>query len=72
LLVDDSVEDSAPLQEHFGSAGRNVPIAGGAKRAYLRGDGWYRNRQKYPVPAAVLLVTGAFHDPKDAMNWRST
>jgi len=62
LLVDDRVEDSAPLQEHFeafaGTYQLRVVQSGLAAQAYLRGDGKYSNRRKYPFPAAVLLDLG--------------
>jgi CheY-like chemotaxis protein len=59
LLVDDSVNDATLLRAAFERVGFTEPLrtAADADRAieYLRGDGVYHDRLKYPLPAALLV-----------------
>jgi CheY-like chemotaxis protein len=59
LLVEDDPNDVLLIRRAFERAGVTNPIhvsrAGDSAVAYLIGVGAYRNRQKYPLPALVLL-----------------
>jgi CheY-like chemotaxis protein len=59
LLVDDSVNDALLMRTVFERAGFVQPLRfardGDEAIAYLRGDGLYHDREKFPLPTAVLL-----------------
>ena len=59
LLVDDSEDDATLARIVFERAGFVEPLRiahdGEEAIAYLRGDGPFADRRKFPLPAAVLL-----------------
>ena len=59
LLIEDSEEDALLMRTVAGRAGfvRSLQLARSGEEAiaYLRGDGAYRDRKQFPLPAAVLL-----------------
>jgi CheY-like chemotaxis protein len=59
LLVDDHETDVLLMQQAFQRAGTVYPLMvaknGEEAIAYLRGEGSFANREKYPLPAAMLL-----------------
>jgi CheY-like chemotaxis protein len=59
LLVDDSQNDAMLMRTVFERAGFVQPmrcvVDGDDAIAYLRGDGLYSDRKKYPLPTTVLL-----------------
>lgn len=59
LLVEDSEEDALLMHTVAERAGfgRSLTLARNGEEAiaYLRGDGAYRDRRQFPLPAAVLL-----------------
>ena len=59
LLVDDSENDALLMRTVFDRAGFVQPLQfardGDETIAYLRGDGAYRDRERFPLPTAVLL-----------------
>jgi len=59
LLVDDSINDALLMRTVFERAGFVQPLRfardGDEAIAYLRGDGLYHDRKKFPLPTAVLL-----------------
>jgi CheY-like chemotaxis protein len=59
LLVDDSETDVILMQHAFEKAGVIYPLMivrnGEEAIAYLQGEGTYANREKYPLPTAILL-----------------
>ena len=59
LLVDDSADDATLVRIVFERAGFVQPLQfahdGEGVIAYLRGDGGFADRQKFPLPTAVLL-----------------
>jgi CheY-like chemotaxis protein len=59
LLVDDSENDLALMRIAFKKAKCNLPLHevrnGEDAIAYLRGEGLYGNREKFPLPTIMLL-----------------
>jgi CheY-like chemotaxis protein len=59
LIVDDSENDALLMRTVFQRAGFVQPLQfardGSEAIAYLRGDGAYRDRKRFPLPTAVLL-----------------
>ena len=59
LVADDNGDDFFLLRQAFAKAGVTeplTPVENGAQAiAYLRGDGIYSDREKYPWPALMLL-----------------
>ena len=59
LLVDDSENDLFLMQRAFKKAEFNQPLQmahnGEEAIAYLKGDGPYSDRNKFPLPAVILL-----------------
>src|SRR5678815_2078194 len=59
LLVDDSETDLFLTRTAFGKAAFNSPLQevrnGAEAIAYLQGEGPYSDRNKFPMPAVVLL-----------------
>ncbi len=59
LLVDDSVNDTLLMRTVFDRAGFVEPLRfardGDEAIAYLRGDGTFADRKKFPFPTVVLL-----------------
>src|SRR2546426_595611 len=59
LLVDDSENDRLFMRVAFKKANFNWPIQelhdGDEAIAYLKGDGHYSDRSKFPLPAVLLL-----------------
>ena len=59
LLVDDSENDHFMMRRAFKKAGFNNPLQevhnGEQAMAYLQGEGIYSDREKFPMPSAVLL-----------------
>ena len=59
LLVDDSADDATLVRIVFERAGFVAPLQlahdGEEVIAYLRGDGDFADRQKFPLPTVVLL-----------------
>jgi CheY-like chemotaxis protein len=59
LLVDDSENDLTLMQAAFRKAGLNSPLQmvhnGEEAMAYLKGEGPYTDRNKFPLPAVILL-----------------
>jgi len=59
LIVDDSENDALLMRTVFQRAGFVQPLRfardGDEAIAYLRGDGLYGDRSRYPLPTAVLL-----------------
>jgi len=59
LLVDDSENDALLMRTVFERAGFVQPLQfardGEEAIAYLRGDGLYRDRKRFPLPTTVLL-----------------
>ena len=59
LLVDDSENDLILMRRAFKKAKCNSPLQevrnGEQAIAYLKGEGPYRDRDKFPLPAVVLL-----------------
>src|ERR1700722_5166213 len=59
LLVDNSEEDILLMRAVFERAGRAEPFRsvrdGEEAIAYLRGDGAYGDRGRFPLPTALLL-----------------
>jgi CheY-like chemotaxis protein len=59
LLVDDSEDDARLVRGAFERAGLVAPLQvardGEEVIAYLRGDGAYADRTRYPLPTALLL-----------------
>ncbi|MCX6952898.1 MAG: response regulator [Verrucomicrobia bacterium] len=59
LLVDDSANDALLMRTIFGRAGFVQPLQfardGEEAIAYLRGDGLYQDRKRFPLPTTMLL-----------------
>jgi len=59
LLADDSENDLMLMRAAFNKAGFNCRLRevhnGHEAIAYLKGEGAYRNRTQYPLPAVMLL-----------------
>ena len=59
LLVDDSEDDLFLMRHAFRAAEFNAPLQfvhnGEEAIAYLKGDGAYADRHKFPLPAVMLL-----------------
>ena len=59
LLVDDSEDDLLLMRIAFQKAGCTSPLqevhGGEEAMAYLKGEGPYGDRTKFPLPAVVLL-----------------
>jgi CheY-like chemotaxis protein len=59
LLVDDSENDLLLMREAFNMTGYNIPVQevhdGEEAIAYLRGEGPYNDRNKFPLPTVMLL-----------------
>jgi CheY-like chemotaxis protein len=58
LLVDDSEDDHALMRFAFKRAGIRNPVrelySGEEAIAYLRGEGEYANRERYPLPCLII------------------
>jgi CheY-like chemotaxis protein len=74
LLVDDSVNDATLLRAVFERAGFVEPLRStqdvDEAIAYLRGDGAYADRSRFPLPTAVLLdVNMPRRDGFELLEW---
>ena len=77
LLVDDSENDLFLMHNAFKKAEFNVPLQevhnGDEAIAYLKGDGPYGDRGKFPLPAVVLLdLNMPIKNGFDVLNWVRT
>lgn len=59
LYADDNADDRFLFEHAYREAGITQPLRivddGAEVEAYLRGDGMYGERQKYPVPGLIVL-----------------
>ena len=74
LLVDDSEDDAQLVRIVFKRAGFVAPLQvahdGEEAIAYLRGDGGYADRTRYPLPTALLLdLNLPRHDGFEVLAW---
>lgn len=77
LLVDDSENDLFFMQRAFKKAEFNQPLQmvhnGEEAIAYLNGDGPYSDRNKFPLPAVMLLdLNMPMKNGFDVLAWRRT
>lgn len=77
LLVDDSENDHFMMRRAFKKAGFNNPLQevhnGEQAMAYLQGEGIYNDREKFPVPSAVLLdLNMPMKNGFDVLSWART
>ncbi|MEO6035276.1 MAG: response regulator [Verrucomicrobiota bacterium] len=74
LLVDDSENDRTLMRIAFKKADFNIPLQevhnGEEAIAYLKGESPYHDREKFPLPAVVLLdINMPMKDGFDVLNW---
>jgi len=74
LLVDDSKNDLALMEVAFRKAELKAPLQvvhGGEQAiAYLAGEGQYRNRNQFPLPAVILLdLNMPMKDGFEVLDW---
>ena len=74
LLVDDSENDVTLMNIAFRKAGLNSPVQvvhnGEEAIAYLAGEGRYTDRNKFPLPAVMLLdLNMPMKDGFDVLAW---
>ena len=74
LLVDDSENDLTLMQIAFLKAGLNSPLQmvhdGEEAIAYLKGEGPYTDRNKFPLPAVILLdLNMPMKNGFDVLDW---
>ena len=77
LLVDDSENDLFLMRMAFKKAEFNVPLQevhnGEQAIAYLKGDDPYSDRDKFPLPAVILLdLNMPMKNGFDVLNWVRT
>ena len=77
LLVDDSENDLFLMRTAFKKAEFNVPLQevhnGEQAIAYLKGDDPYSDRDKFPLPAVILLdLNMPMKNGFDVLNWVRT
>ena len=77
LLVDDSENDLLFMRAAFKKAEFNSPLQevhnGEEAIAYLKGDGPYGDRDKFPLPAVMLLdLNMPMKNGFDVLNWVRT
>jgi CheY-like chemotaxis protein len=74
LLVDDSENDMILMRAAFDKAQFDIGIQevsnGDEAIAYLKGEGIYSNRAKYPLPSAVILdINMPFKNGIEVLRW---
>src|SRR5258706_14464760 len=77
LLVDDSENDLFLMRTAFKKAEFNIPLQevhnGEEAIAYLKGDAPYNDRDKFPLPAVMLLdLKMPMKNGFDVLNWVRT